>query len=64
MNWNIARTFGIWVTGLIAAGSGGALLERLVYQSYDNVGGAIAGALAFACLRLWMSERRELDLVP
>jgi len=56
------RTFAIWVFGMLASmivgGMIGAQLDALNHDyvtSMRMVWGALAGALIFACLRLWLS---------
>lgn len=54
----LARAIGIWLSGLLACGIvGGMAAEAVKYGS--GPGGAIAGLLAFTCIRLWATERRE-----
>lgn len=56
-----ARIVGIWLTGLLASATlAGGILFAI---DHDAVGaGVFGGALAFACLRLWIGERRPMDL--
>ncbi len=54
------RTFGIWVFGLLASAIVGAIIgskfEDLVYPRSEGFWGALAGMLAFACIRLWVGQ--------
>jgi hypothetical protein len=57
----IARTVGIWLFGLVAAGAVGEIIGAEVkfgYESYSDAG-MLAGVCAFACFRLWMGERNS-----
>jgi len=58
----MARTIAIWVTGLLASAIiGGLIAARLEPPDAYEWGfpGALAGMLAFACLRLWLGARRK-----
>jgi hypothetical protein len=53
------RTLGIWVFGLLASLFIGAMIGSQFDHSYSSdmgVSGAIAGMLAFTCLRLWLGQ--------
>ncbi len=53
------RAVAIWALGLIAAGTVGGLLGTATSSAGDQgFGGAVAGACAFACARLWAGERK------
>lgn len=55
------RLLGIWVFGLLASGIAGAILGNFLDSSYSNDGGFagfFGGLFAFACIRLWLGERR------
>lgn len=58
----MARTVGIWVSGLIA----GAIFGAFIGQALDassmgdpGVPGAIGGMCLFICARLWATSRAE-----
>ena len=59
-----ARILGIWIFGLIGAGSLFAILGRALdraggsYSDDGSVGGLFAGVALFTCARLWARERR------
>lgn len=50
----------IWLTGLLASAMWGAGLMTLLAPNDSGAGlfGLIAGALTFACVRLWIGERQ------
>jgi len=57
------RTFGVWLFGILGAGIAGAILSIAILNvSYDEegflafLGGFLAGAFGFACLRLWLAN--------
>lgn len=55
------RTLGIWTTGLIACALIGGVLGSLLMATPDSfypIIGFVAGAMAFACLRLWFAPSR------
>lgn len=57
----IARTTGIWIFGLLASGAIGILASLAIRRyGYDGVG-VLAGTCTFACIRLWIGERRDND---
>jgi len=53
------RTIGIWVSGILASMIiGGAIGSLIVpYPSDAPLSGFIAGAAAFTCMRLWLTEQ-------
>lgn len=53
----IARTIGIWISGLLACAAVGGAIAHMIYSFGDDIGGSFAGALAFTCIRLWFKER-------
>lgn len=56
----MARTAGIWITGTLASMIVGALVAAKIAAPLNPIAefeGALAGALAFACLRLWIVQR-------
>jgi heme/copper-type cytochrome/quinol oxidase subunit 3 len=63
----MARTIAIWIFGLLASAIiGGLVGSRLEpMYSYDwGVWGALAGMLAFACLRLWLAAPSKKGPTP
>jgi hypothetical protein len=60
------RTFGIWLTGLLASCLiGGFAWTQIANsdRSGEPIFGAIAGMLVFACVRLWIAPRRNIKRV-
>jgi hypothetical protein len=58
------RTFGIWTFGLLASLIFGALVgERLsITVGYEGgIAGGLGGMFAFACVRLWLSQDRQIS---
>ncbi|MGY3034755.1 hypothetical protein ACVIIV_003925 [Bradyrhizobium sp. USDA 4354] len=56
------RTFGIWVFGLLASAIFGGLIGDRLYTGIGTDGGffgILAGAFAFACMRLWLGQPRQ-----
>jgi hypothetical protein len=56
------RTFGIWIFGLLASAILGALIGSKLGSEYNNDSGffgLLAGAFAFACIRLWLGQSRS-----
>ena len=54
---HIARTIGIWVSGLVGFGTAGGILGQLADHGSDGFGlGWTAGFCIFACARLWFSK--------
>lgn len=54
------RTFGIWAFGLLGSGIVGGLIGGFLDSgSGGGIFGFLAGLCAFACVRLWLRERRE-----
>lgn len=59
----MVRRIAIWVFGLLAAATAGAVIggafDRSAFGSGDTAfAGLVAGVSAFACVRLWCGERR------
>jgi hypothetical protein len=57
----MARAIAIWCFGIMAAGIFGGYITVRLSNSFDDVTaifGFFAGASAFACARLWLTERR------
>lgn len=59
------RTAFIWISGLLACGLIGGMVGSF-FDTYSwsayGLSGFLAGMLAFCCLRLWLGERRSLDI--
>ena len=54
------RTTFIWIFGLLAGAIiGGIVGSRLTNGSDYLLGGLLAGMLVFACMRLWLGERKN-----
>jgi uncharacterized membrane protein YfcA len=53
----MVRTIAIWVFGLLASAIIGGFAGAHLSETYDAAlfWGALAGMLAFACLRLWLA---------
>ena len=59
------RTIGIWITGLLASSiAGGILGDAIDSGMSDGYGflGAVAGALAFTCFRLWRGDAKSMPV--
>ena len=55
-----ARSIAIWVSGTIGCGIVGALIGDAMSTGFNSDAGFygfIAGALLFACARLWLGDR-------
>lgn len=58
------RTVGIWVSGLLASAIIGGLTGSVFNQPFSTdmgVWGALAGMLAFTCVRLWLGQRSRIS---
>lgn len=53
-----ARLVALWVFGLLAGGLWGQIVGEYLGASSRELTGFFAGFFAFACLRLWLTERR------
>jgi hypothetical protein len=53
----MARVIAIWVFGLFASALIGGMIAHYFYGSDVDVFGALAGMAAFACGRIWSTER-------
>ena len=59
------RTFGIWIVGLLVSAIFGGLIDDRLYTGVSNdLGffGILAGAFAFACVRLWLGQPRQIQI--
>jgi len=58
----MARRISIWIFGILASGILGGFIGSHFNTIYDNDNGFwgfLAGVFAFACLRLWLGERKS-----
>jgi hypothetical protein len=53
----MARTVAIWISGLLASAIIGGGIGSHVHPYDGEASGAVAGLLAFTCLRLWVRSR-------
>jgi hypothetical protein len=58
------RTFGIWVSGLLASAFVGGFIGSVFESPYDYThdrmfSGGIAGLLVFTCARLWLAGKSK-----
>lgn len=53
----IARRIAIWVFGILASGIFGGLIGQQLDYSDGGTWGFLGGTFAFACARLWLTDR-------
>jgi hypothetical protein len=57
MEGSFVRVVAIWIFGILACGIAGGLIGAQLDYRDGGPWGFLAGAFAFSCLRLWLSEK-------
>jgi hypothetical protein len=55
------RTFGVWLFGLLASGIFGGMIGNQFFYPDGGFFGLVGGMCTFACVRLWLSPKREMS---